>query len=124
MPDNENSFAARLNRLFEEKKKPDGTSFSKQDVVDSSPLLSRIHLWRLQTGKVPRPGYEIVKALADFFGVQPDYFFENDEAQDKPTENTQQEELQVMLRSFADLGKDEQEAVLQMIASLKKLKEK
>lgn len=121
MPTDENTFADKLNRLFEEKTKTDGTPYSKKEVIASSPILTRVTLWRLQAGKVSKPSYEVVKALADFFGVPPNYFFEN--AQGNPAENNPQEELQVLLRSFG-LGKTEQKAVFLMIDSLKKSQKK
>lgn len=119
MPPDENIFAEKLNRLFEEKTKADGTPYSKKEVIASSPVLTRVTLWRLQTGKISKPSYEVVKALADFFGVSPSYFFEN--AEGNPAEGSPQGELQVLLRSFG-LGKTEQKAVLLMIDSLKKSK--
>ena len=121
MPDTDNSFAAKLNRLFEEKRKPDGTFYSKKDVIDSSPVLTRVYLWRLQTGKVSKPNYEAVKALADCFGVSPDYFFEGDEIEKDPGKGDQREDLQVILRSYG-LGVAEEQAVLLMIEALKKSK--
>lgn len=121
MENADNHFADKLNRLFQEKKKPDGTRYSKKEVLEGCPGLTRLYLWRLQTGKVARPSYEIVKALADFFEVQPDYFFEAaNEAGGTP--DPREEELKVLLRTFG-LGKDEQRAVFLMIESLKKSKE-
>lgn len=72
----ENSFAVKLNRLFDEKRKPNGDRYSKKEVVESSPALSRLILWRLETGQTTKPSYEVVKALADFFEVTPGYFFD------------------------------------------------
>lgn len=115
------SFAGKLNRLFEEKMKPNGAHYSKKEVLESIPVLTRVYLWRLQTGKVARPNYEIVKALADFFGIHPSYFFEEADIEEGNIKGDQREELQVMLRSFG-LDRDEQKAVLLMIESLKKSK--
>jgi len=77
----ENSnFALRLNRLFEEKRKPDGKPYSQTEVLDSlRGVLTRVYLWRLRKGSAANPGFHVIKALADFFGVNPGYFFENDD---------------------------------------------
>jgi transcriptional regulator with XRE-family HTH domain len=121
MQNTNNNFAARLNHLFEEKRKPDGTRYARKEVLESAPMLTRVYLWRLQTGKVSKPSYGVVKALADFFGVDPSYFFEGNEIKGETTEEDQQEELQVLLRSFG-LNWDEQKAVRLMIESLKNSK--
>ncbi len=123
MQNTDSSFAAKLNHLFEEKRKPNGDRYSKKEVIESSPALSRLILWRLETGKTLKPSYEIVRALAHFFGVAPDYFFESSESESEngPAEVDQQEALQVALRN-SGLDKDEQKAVLLMIEALKHAK--
>ena len=124
MPTNtENSFATKLKRLFDEKRKPDGTRYLKKDVLDGIPpdILTRVYLWRLEKGKVLKPKYEVVKALADFFEVQPSYFFEDDEGESKtePEKIDQREELHVLLRSIG-LDANEAQAVLLIVDKLKK----
>lgn len=115
------SFSNKLNRLFAENRKPDGTRYSQKEVLESAPgVLTRVYLWRLRKGKAARPSYPVVKALADFFGVDPSYFFADDEASDA---NSQKSDLsqQIALRS-ADLDIDGQKAILMMIESIKKSK--
>jgi len=116
----ESNFAAKLNRLFEEKRKPNGERYSKKEVVESSPALSRLILWRLETGETTKPTYEAVKALADFFGVHPDYFFKDSE--EMPLEAFQadrEKQLETALRFF---GLDEagRKAVRAMVEALMK----
>lgn len=120
-----NNFAAKLNRLFEEKRKPNGARYSQKEVFESAPgVLNRLYLWRLRKGKAFRPSYPVVKALADFFGVPPSYFFENGEIAAEPAEDSQKNELihQIALRS-SGLDKDGQQAVLFMIDSILKSKQ-
>lgn len=123
METTDSSFAARLNHLFEEKRKPNGDRYSKKEVIESSPALSRVILWRLETGQSLKPSYEVVKALADFFGVQPGYFFESSETNDETTKADPQEEaLESVLRNYG-LSREELKAILLMIDAIKKSKE-
>lgn len=119
-----NNFAVKLNCLFDEKRKPDGTRYSQKEVFESAPgVLNRLYLWRLRKGKAFRPSYPVVKALADFFGVAPNYFFENGEIAVESVEDDDQNELihQIALRS-SGLDKDGKQAVLFMIDSIIKSK--
>src|SRR5687768_11538773 len=123
MDNTDNNFATKLNRLFDEKTKPDGTRYSQKEVLESAPVLTRVYLWRLRNGKVLRPSYAVVKALADFFGVDPGYFFENNQMKVTFVEDGRQKDLsqQIALRS-AGLDQDGQKAVLLMIEAIKKSK--
>jgi transcriptional regulator with XRE-family HTH domain len=116
------TFAEKLEFLFEEKRKLDGTQYSPTEVLDATVgVLTRVHLWKLRTGKTSNPSIKIVQALADFFGVPPSYFLEENEIKTESTQDNQQEEFQVLLRSFG-LDKDERKAVLLMVEAIKKSK--
>lgn len=119
MQNNGSSFATKLNQLFEEKRKPDGTRWSRKEVLERIPALTRIYLWRLQAGKVARPAYEIVTSLAELFQVSPSYFFEDDEVVEPSANSNPTEELRVLLRSFG-LDHDAQKTVILMVEQLKK----
>ncbi len=123
MQTNGNSFAEKLNQLFEEKRKADGTRWARKEVLERIPALTRIYLWRLQAGKVARPAYEIVTALAELFGVPPSYFFEEENEGSQANTENPTEELRVVLRSFG-LDRDAQKAVILMVEQLKKSKPK
>lgn len=113
------SFAAKLNRLFEERRKADGSKYSKKEVVESSSALNRVLLWRLEAGETTKPSYEVVKALADFFGVHPDYFFnDSDEMPLEAFEADREKQLEMALRFF---GLDEagRKAVRAMVEALR-----
>jgi transcriptional regulator with XRE-family HTH domain len=70
-------FAEQLQKLFDIKRKPDGTPYSQEDVLQGTHgVLTRGALWKLRAGRTKNPSYESIKALADFFGVSPAYFFE------------------------------------------------
>ena len=88
-PEN-NSFAEKLERLFQEKTKPDGTPYTQSDILDATHgVLTRVHLWKLRTGNATNPGFKVIQGLADAFGVPPGYFFENNEV--KPAKGDQRQ---------------------------------
>lgn len=67
----------KLERLFAEVRKPDGSRYTQAEVVHGTHgALTRVYLWKLRTGRATNPGYQIIKALADFFRVDTDYFAE------------------------------------------------
>jgi transcriptional regulator with XRE-family HTH domain len=115
------NLAAKLNRLFEEKRKSDGTQYTQTEVVQGCKgMLNRVYLWKLRTGRATNPGFHVLQALAAFFGVEPSYFFEGDEIRVETVKKKQkQDELinQIALRSseLDDAGK---QAVLYMIESI------
>jgi transcriptional regulator with XRE-family HTH domain len=77
MTEQQNILAEKLERLFDEVRKPDGSKYTQAEVVEgTSGILTRVYLWKLRTGRATNPGYQIIKALADFFGVDTNYFSE------------------------------------------------
>lgn len=73
-------FARRLDFLFKTVTKPDGSEHSYEDVQQgTNKAVTAAYVWRLRTGKATNPGYWIIKALSDFFGVDPNYFFQDEE---------------------------------------------
>ncbi|MGC1377781.1 MAG: ATP-binding protein [Anaerolineales bacterium] len=89
IPEN-NSFAEKLERLFEEKTKPDGTPYTPADILDATQgILTRVHLWKLRTGNATNPSFKVIQSLADAFGVHPGYFFENPDRKQLQTGTTQ-----------------------------------
>jgi transcriptional regulator with XRE-family HTH domain len=120
------SFADKLNRLFEEKRKPDGTQYSQMEVVEGTKgTLTRVYLWKLRNNRALNPGYQIIQAIANFFGVDSSYFFANSEEEAKLINRAQGNTLvdQIAMRS-AELDNDSKQAVLYMIDSILKSKEK
>jgi transcriptional regulator with XRE-family HTH domain len=119
-------FAAKLNRLFEEKRKPDGSPFTPSEVVESSKgVIARVYLWKLRTGRASNPSFHVVQALTSFFGVEPSYFFENKGRSPGATKGRKRDQWvdRVALRSSA-LDDDEKQAVLYMIESIAKSKKR
>ncbi len=81
------NFSKKLNLLFNEKRKPDGSQYSQTEVVKGTKgVLTRVYLWKLRTGRALNPGYQIIKVIADFFEVDPSYFFEDSDQPLPPQE--------------------------------------
>jgi transcriptional regulator with XRE-family HTH domain len=119
------TFATKLKRLFEEKRKPDGSQYSQTEVVEgTNEMLTRVYLWRLLTGRASNPGLQVIQALADFFEVDASYFFESDDINaelNRESEKRDQLVDQIALRS-SELDSAGKQAVLYMIESIVKSK--
>ena len=81
------NLADKLEKLFKEVRQPDGSKYTQTEVVEGTDgALTRVYLWKLRTGRATNPGFHIIKALADFFGVDTSYFSQSEEsAEDKET---------------------------------------
>jgi transcriptional regulator with XRE-family HTH domain len=81
MTEQEDNLAEKLEKLFDEVRKPDGSKYTQTEVVEgTNGVLTRVYLWKLRTGRATNPGFHIIKALADFFQVDTNYFSENKES--------------------------------------------
>ncbi|GAB3288985.1 helix-turn-helix domain-containing protein [Parasphingorhabdus pacifica] len=65
-------FAVKLRRLFESVKREDGSEYSKPEVAEAAGV-SRGYLYDLLKSK-NKPSHDTVVALAQFFGVEIEYF--------------------------------------------------
>ena len=121
----EESFATKLNRLFEEKRKPDGSQYTQNEVIEGAKgILNRVYLWKLRKGTASNPSLHVIQALAEFFGVAPSYFLENRVVKTEHSQKIQKRDIvvdRIALRSsqLDDKGK---QAVLYMIESILKSK--
>ncbi len=71
----------KLNRLFEVMHPRNRGEYTLQEVVDGitaqgGPTLSMTYLWQLRKGIRDNPSREHLEAIAQFFGVNPAYFFD------------------------------------------------
>ena len=123
MENKKDTFTAKLNRLFEEKLKPDGSHYTQTEVVAKMKnVLSRVQLWKLRTGQADNPGIQVIQALADFFRVEPSYFFGHESPEIDEQAQKQNEFIeQIALRSY-DLDESGKQAVIFMIDSIVKSK--
>jgi len=111
-----NQFALRLKRLFEEKRKPDGKKYSQTEVLEGlQGVVTRVYLWKLRNGRAANPSYQVIRGLADFFGVSPGYFFESDETPSREWDLAYEIELKV-----SNLSREQQQMVLAVVESLQK----
>ncbi|MBB5155932.1 helix-turn-helix domain-containing protein [Saccharopolyspora phatthalungensis] len=70
------TFAAKLRRLFSSVKREDGSEYSKPDVA-AAVGVSRGYLYDLLNGK-SEPSHAVVVKIAEFFGVDMEYFTNSD----------------------------------------------
>jgi len=119
------NFTARLNRLFEEKRKADGAQYTQTEVVEGTKgIVTRVYLWKLRKGRASNPGFHVIQVLAEFFGVDPSYFFDSAEMKAAlARENLERNKLvdQIALRS-SELDDKGKQAILYMIESIIKSK--
>ena len=115
MENKKENFSKKLNCLFEEKRKSDGSKYTQTEVIEGTKgVLTRVYLWKLRTGRASNPGYQIIKAIADFFGVNPSYFFvEGDQVATQPQEPPDIVD-QIAFRA-GELDEEGKQTVLKMI---------
>lgn len=124
-------FARKLERLFDKIRKSDGTPYSNQEVADSlGGGTTPGHIWKLRKGVVKNPKYSMIKALIDFFGVSPSYFFCDDEEEEVDPEVLHLAKLlgddpgakKIALRATGSLKREtERKIVLSMIEAIEKI---
>jgi transcriptional regulator with XRE-family HTH domain len=98
------SFAQRLNHLFETVHPKGRGPYSNPEAAKAinqaagEQVISPTYIWQLRTGKKDNPTRRHIIALATFFNVSPNYFFEPD-TDDSGT--TIRAEVQVALQDHA-----------------------
>jgi transcriptional regulator with XRE-family HTH domain len=80
------SLAEKLDRLFRTVRPRDGGEYSFEEVAEAlrargGPTISATYVWQLRKGLRDNPTKRHLEALADFFGVSPAYFFDNEAAE-------------------------------------------
>ena len=86
------SFAERLDFLFRTHRRPDGHEYSTRQVAvwiqeQRDHPVSPAYIWQLRSGERDNPTKRPLEDLAAFFGVSPQYFFEEDETERTQTES-------------------------------------
>src|SRR5437660_4032658 len=81
------TLSEKLDRLFRTVRPRDGGEYTFEEVADAirgrgGPTISATYLWQLRKGIRDNPTKRHLEALADFFGVSPAYFFD-DEASER-----------------------------------------
>lgn len=120
------TLAEKIDLLFRTFKKPDGEEFTYQEVEEGThKAVTGAYVWKLRTGKGENPGYRVLEALSDFFGVPVSYFFEEQVTEEDvqnlklATELRKAGVAHIALRA-SDLDKAGKRAVLEMIEYIRK----
>ena len=108
-------FSKKLNFLFKNVKKDNGSKYTHEDVYRSTNI-SVGAISKLRTGKVANPSYRVIESLASFFGVNPNYFFKGD--------HDVSEKLDSITFRAGELSADAQDTLLNMIEQIIQLEEK
>ncbi|GII83792.1 secretion protein EspR [Sphaerisporangium siamense] len=73
--------AEQLDHLFRSVRQPDGTTYSYEqaarEITRRGTPVSHTTLWKLRTGRTDDLSVSHLVAIADFFGVEPAYFFDD-----------------------------------------------
>ena len=85
------SFAEKLDFLFRTHRRPDGHEYSTRQAAawiqeQRDHAVSPAYIWQLRSGERDNPTKRHLEDLAAFFGVSPQYFFEDDETERTQTE--------------------------------------
>jgi transcriptional regulator with XRE-family HTH domain len=79
------TLADKLTRLFSTVHPRGRPEYTSEEVADAireqgGPTISATYIWQLRTGRRDNPTKKHLEALADFFGVSPSYFFDDEAA--------------------------------------------
>lgn len=70
------TLAEKLRHLFATTTKPDGTEFTPGEVQElTGGAITSSYLYKLLSGEAINPSMRKIQALADFFEVDPGFFF-------------------------------------------------
>lgn len=83
-PKSPETLATKIDRLFRSVRSEGRREYTYEEVVAGirdrgGETISASYLWSLRTGAKDNPRKKHLEALADFFGVPPAYFFDDDE---------------------------------------------
>ncbi|GAA4530339.1 XRE family transcriptional regulator [Amycolatopsis samaneae] len=79
------TLAEKIDKLFDVVRRPDRESYSHEEVAKAcreatGESFSTTYLWQLRTGRRDNPTKRHLEALAQFFGVPPAYFFDDEQS--------------------------------------------
>lgn len=118
-----NSFAAQLNRIFDTIYPPGRGPYTNQEVIEwtrrGGARLSAPYLSQLRTGDRQRPSLYTIELIAEFFGIEPEYFTEPDGAYHKHLERelawldiAHKPHIRQLATMLADLPTDSREQLM------------
>jgi transcriptional regulator with XRE-family HTH domain len=79
------SLSGKIDQLFHVVRRPDREQYSHEEVARAcrdatGESFSTTYLWQLRTGRRDNPTKRHLEALAQFFGVPPAYFFDDEQS--------------------------------------------
>jgi len=82
------SVSGKIDHLFHTVRRSDGREYTYDDVEQGTDgRVSRSYVWKLRHGRNSNPSLDVIEALAMFFRVDPEYFFNpKDENDDRALE--------------------------------------
>jgi len=85
-PKPKRAIADKLESLFRTVHPAGGSEYSLEDVASAirdagGPTISASYIWQLRKGVKDNPTKKHIEALAEFFGVSPAYFFDDEAAE-------------------------------------------
>jgi transcriptional regulator with XRE-family HTH domain len=125
------TLAEKLDRLFHAVHARNRSEYSHEEVAEAirargGPTISATYLWQLRKGARDNPTKKHLEAIADFFGVSPAYFFDDETAERINAELELLAALrdssvrQMALRAFG-LSPESLEALREMIERVRQL---
>lgn len=128
-PHRRDTFAARLNRLFDVVRPAGRTRpYSNPEVAraisaDGAEQISAQYLWALRNGSRDNPTLKQIESLARFFGVPPAYFLSDERAsqidqQLAMLEAARDADLREIMRRSTGLSETDRAAVLRILEGL------
>lgn len=109
-------FSRKLNLLFAEKRKENGEPYTDAEVeVGTAMLGERVtvsYLSRLRKGSSQNPTFGKIKVLSKFFGVEPNYFFNEDAEKSIDSYATEQKELDLLALRASNIENEEMRSMM------------
>lgn len=112
------SFANKLNQLFDLRRKKNGQPYTHEEVGSATGITTGT-ISKLRRGQIGNPSHKVIDALARFFEVDPNYFFE------VSTETNEESDalLDVISLRASNLSEGGRRALLNMLDEIIKLEE-
>lgn len=120
--DRAKQLADKVNFLFQTCRKDNGDRYTYSDVEElSNAKIHQSWIWKLANGKAIRPSADSLKALTDFFGISPDFWFSdlNDDLKNKVTLEQAGEDVLLIATQASELTPIGRQQVINLIKALK-----
>src|SRR5947209_5927250 len=130
-PTKELTLADKLDRLFTTIHPRGRSEYSFEEVAEGirqrgGPSISHTYLWQLRKGQRTNPSINVVEALAEFFGVSPSYFLDDEatariDAQLDLLEAMRDADVRRLALRASDLSPESLRAIIDMVEHVREL---